>query len=178
MGTGGSGSTGGMGPGPSVDDCAAQPAPRAPLRRLTRFEYNNTARDLLGDTTAPANAFPSEVLGTVAVVASNDLGMLEERLAQPDVAALILEPSGGSWATVPLIEGYLQAARELASRFGVVLIFDEVITGFRWAPGGAQERYGVGSLPISDLRAFVTHQVGTVGHIDGEGHCDVGASAH
>ena len=86
---------------------------------------------------------PSEVLGTVAVVASNDLGMLEERLAQPDVAALILEPSGGSWATIPLIEGYLQAARDLATRYGVVLIFDEVITGFRWAPGGAQERFGV-----------------------------------
>jgi hypothetical protein len=41
----------------------------------------------------------------------------------------------------------------------------------------AQEHYGVGSLPIRDLRAFVTRQVGTVGHIDGEGHCDVGASA-
>lgn len=86
---------------------------------------------------------PREVLGTIAVVASNDLGMLEERLAQPDVAALILEPSGGSWATIPLIEGYLQAARELATKYGVVLIFDEVITGFRWAPGGAQERFGV-----------------------------------
>jgi hypothetical protein len=42
----------------------------------------------------------------------------------------------------------------------------------------AEARYGVGSLPITDLRTFVTHQVGTVGHIDGEGHCDVGASAH
>jgi hypothetical protein len=42
----------------------------------------------------------------------------------------------------------------------------------------AEEHYGVGSLPIRDLRAFVTHQVGTVGHVDGEGHCDVGASAH
>jgi glutamate-1-semialdehyde 2,1-aminomutase len=86
---------------------------------------------------------PHEVLGTVAVVASNDLGMLEERLAQPDVAALILEPSGGSWATIPLMDGYLRAARNLATKHGVVLIFDEVITGFRWAPGGAQERYGV-----------------------------------
>jgi hypothetical protein len=42
----------------------------------------------------------------------------------------------------------------------------------------AEEHYGVGSLPIFDLRTFVTHQVGTVGHIDGEGHCDVGASQH
>jgi glutamate-1-semialdehyde 2,1-aminomutase len=69
--------------------------------------------------------------------------MLEERLTQGDVAALILEPSGGSWATIPLIEGYLQAARDLTRKYGVVLIFDEVITGFRWAPGGAQQRYGV-----------------------------------
>ena len=82
-------------------------------------------------------------MATVAVVPSDDLGMLEERLTQGDVAALILEPSGGSWATIPLIEGYLQAARDLTAKYGVVLIFDEVITGFRWAPGGAQQRYGV-----------------------------------
>lgn len=43
--------------------CEEHPAPRAPLRRLTRFEYNNTVRDLLGDTSLPANAFPSELLG-------------------------------------------------------------------------------------------------------------------
>jgi glutamate-1-semialdehyde 2,1-aminomutase len=86
---------------------------------------------------------PPEVMATVAVAPSDDLGMLEERLTQGDVAALILEPSGGSWATIPLIAGYLQAARDLTTKYGVVLIFDEVITGFRWAPGGAQQRYGV-----------------------------------
>ena len=86
---------------------------------------------------------PPEVMATVAVVPADDLGMLEERLTQGDVAALILEPSGGSWATIPLIEGYLQAVRDLTTKYGVVLIFDEVITGFRWAPGGAQQRYGV-----------------------------------
>jgi glutamate-1-semialdehyde 2,1-aminomutase len=86
---------------------------------------------------------PEVVMGTVSVVPSDDLAMLEERLAQGDVAALILEPSGGSWATIPFPEGYLQAARDLTAKYGVVLIFDEVITGFRWAPGGAQERFGV-----------------------------------
>ena len=86
---------------------------------------------------------PAEVMATVSVVPSDDLGMLEERLTQGDVAALILEPSGGSWATIPLPEGYLQAARDLTTKYGVVLIFDEVITGFRWAPGGAQQRFGV-----------------------------------
>jgi glutamate-1-semialdehyde 2,1-aminomutase len=79
----------------------------------------------------------------VAVVPSNDLAMLEERLSQGDVAAVILEPSGGSWATIPLEVGFLQAVRDLTTKYGVVLIFDEVITGFRWSPGGAQARFGV-----------------------------------
>lgn len=86
---------------------------------------------------------PLEVMDTIAVVPNNDLAALEARLAQGDVAALILEPSGGSWATIPFIEGYLQAARDLTSKYGALLIFDEVITGFRWSPGGAQVRYGI-----------------------------------
>lgn len=59
------GGTGTGGEPPVIDptDCASSPPPRAPLRRLTRYEYNNTARDLLGDTTSPANALPSELLG-------------------------------------------------------------------------------------------------------------------
>ena len=68
---------------------------------------------------------------------------LEERLAQGDVAAIILEPSGASWGQIPLEETFLQIVRELATKFGAVLIFDEVITGFRWAPGGAQQRFNV-----------------------------------
>ncbi len=86
---------------------------------------------------------PAETLGTVAVVPSNDLAMLEERLVQGDVAAVILEPSGGSYATIPLKEDFLEGVRQLTKKYGAVLIFDEVITGFRWAPGGEQERFGV-----------------------------------
>lgn len=86
---------------------------------------------------------PDETLSTMAVVPSNDLAMLEERLTQGDIAAVILEPSGGSWTEMPLDEGYLQAVRELTTKYNALLIFDEVITGFRWAPGGAQERFGV-----------------------------------
>jgi len=86
---------------------------------------------------------PDEVLRTVAVLPADDLGAVEERLTQGDVAAIIVEPSGGSWGTIPLPEGFLQGLRDLATKYGSVLIFDEVITGFRWAPGGAQERFGI-----------------------------------
>jgi glutamate-1-semialdehyde 2,1-aminomutase len=84
-----------------------------------------------------------QVLATVAVVPANDPGALEARLAEGDVAAVIMEPSGGSWAMIPLADGFLAATRDLASRYGALLIFDEVITGFRWAAGGAQARFGV-----------------------------------
>ena len=84
---------------------------------------------------------PEETLGTVAVLPNNDLAAVEARLARGDVAGLILEPSGPSWSTLPLDEGYLAGLRDLATKHGAVLIFDEVITGFRWAPGGAQQRY-------------------------------------
>lgn len=93
---------------------------------------------------------PNETLSTVAVVPSNDLAMLEERLAQGDVAGVILEPSGASWTTIPLKAEFLQGVRELTTEYGAVLIFDEVITGFRWARGGAQERFGV----TPDLTTF------------------------
>jgi len=86
---------------------------------------------------------PRETLSTVAVVPSNDLAMLEERLVQGDVAGVILEPSGASWATIPLKEDFLGRVRLLTQKYNAVLIFDEVITGFRWAPGGAQQRFDI-----------------------------------
>ncbi len=86
---------------------------------------------------------PDDVLRTVAVVPTNDTAMLEERLALQDVAAVIIEPSGASWGQIPLAPGFLQKVAELAEQAGAILIFDEVITGFRWAPGGAQQRFGI-----------------------------------
>ena len=86
---------------------------------------------------------PDAVLETIAVLPANDPETLEKRLGQGDVAAVILEPTGGSWSKVPLAEGFLQRVRDLTASSGAVLIFDEVISGFRWAPGGAQERYGI-----------------------------------
>jgi glutamate-1-semialdehyde 2,1-aminomutase len=92
-------------------------------------------------TTVPG--IPNETMTTVAVVPSNDLAMLEERLSQGDVAAVILEPSGASWTTIPLKDDFLAGVRDLATKYESLLIFDEVITGFRWSPGGAQQRFGV-----------------------------------
>ncbi|GIX35818.1 MAG: glutamate-1-semialdehyde 2,1-aminomutase [Lysobacteraceae bacterium] len=63
--------------------------------------------------------------------------------AGDEVAALIVEPIVGNANCILPAEGYLQHLRTLCDRHGALLIFDEVMTGFRVAPGGAQERYGV-----------------------------------
>ena len=64
--------------------------------------------------------------------------------ADPEgIAAIIVEPVAGNMGCVPPQPGYLEALRQLCTRHGAVLIFDEVMTGFRVAAGGAQERYGV-----------------------------------
>ena len=87
---------------------------------------------------------PESVLRNTILTPCNDLDALDRTLAEnDDVAAVILEPSGASWGWVPLVPGYLEGVREITRRRNVVLIFDEVITGFRWSPGGAQQRLGV-----------------------------------
>lgn len=86
---------------------------------------------------------PEGVLGSVVVAPVNDLDFVASRLAEGDIAAVIMETTGASWATIPFPAGFQQRVRELTARHGVVLIFDEVITGFRYAPGGAQETLGV-----------------------------------
>ncbi len=60
-----------------------------------------------------------------------------------DVAAMILEPTGSTFGQVPIAPAFLEALRKMSKEHGVVLIFDEVVTGFRCAPGGAQEALGV-----------------------------------
>ena len=73
-----------------------------------------------------------------------DLGALERTLSEDsDVAAVITEGSGASYGTVPLQPGFLEGVRELIRRYGVVMILDEVITGFRWSPGGLQQKLGI-----------------------------------
>src|SRR5574337_168761 len=60
-----------------------------------------------------------------------------------ELAALIIEPVAGNMNCIPPVDGYLQGLRELCTKSGAVLIFDEVMTGFRVALGGAQAHYGV-----------------------------------
>ena len=72
-----------------------------------------------------------------------DLDAIERALAAGDVAAVVLEPSGAAWTTVALPEGFLARVRELTERHGALLVFDEIVTGFRWSPGGVQQVAGV-----------------------------------
>ena len=75
----------------------------------------------------------------------NDLAAVEQIIIanEGQVAALILEPVVGNMGLVAPQEGYLQGLRDLCTQHGIVLIFDEVMTGFRLAAGGAQELYGI-----------------------------------
>jgi glutamate-1-semialdehyde 2,1-aminomutase len=94
---------------------------------------------------------PEASLDQVLLCPPNDLAGVERLLAgRQDVAAVILEPGGGSSGTIPIDRAYLAGLRDLTSRHGVVLIFDEVITGFRYSPGGVQQMVGV----IPDMTAL------------------------
>ena len=86
---------------------------------------------------------PTAILDQLLLCPPNDIKAVDGLLQRGDVAAIILEPAGGQSGTTPTIPGYLQELRDLATRHQVVLIFDEVITGFRYSPGGAQAYFGV-----------------------------------
>src|SRR5438105_2239271 len=88
---------------------------------------------------------PEAAVRDTLVVPYNDAAAVEELLAAEGdrVAAVIVEPVAGNMGCVPPRPGYLEALRELTARHGALLVFDEVMTGFRVAYGGAQELYGV-----------------------------------
>ena len=73
----------------------------------------------------------------------NDLAAARRTAAERDLAAIIVEPVAGNMGAVPPESGFLEGLRLLATECGALLIFDEVITGFRLARGGAQERLGI-----------------------------------
>ena len=95
------------------------------------------------DRSAPG--IPPETFGSMVIVPSGDLAAVEKALNRDsEIAALILEPTGAHYGQLPFdIPNYLSGLRELTAQHGVVLIFDEVVTGFRAAPGGAQVLYEI-----------------------------------
>ncbi len=100
---------------------------------------------------------PEEVQQTVIVLPFNDHAALTQALeSSDDIAAVILEPSGAYNDTVPVDPTFLTHLREETARHRIVLIFDEVVTGFRYAVGGAQEYFNV----IPDLTTLAKIMAG------------------
>ena len=123
--------------------------------KILKFEgcYHGHADSLLvaagsGVATLGIPGSPGVPPGTVADTVTapfNDLGAVEKVVEAhgPDLAAIIVEPVAGNMGCVAPRDGYLQGLRDLATRAGALLVFDEVMTGFRLATGGAQVLYGV-----------------------------------
>jgi glutamate-1-semialdehyde 2,1-aminomutase len=122
--------------------------------------------------------------GTVAdtiVIPYNDIGALDVALSEhgADTAAILVEPIAANMGLVQPAEGFLAALRERATRHGALLVFDEVITGFRVGSGGAQARYGItpdvsifgkvigGGLPLAAVggRAAVMDELAPLGPV-------------
>jgi len=89
------------------------------------------------------SGLPKGVLEDTIAAPFNDLYETEKRIRAHEVAAVIVEPVLGSGGCIPAEKEFLKGLRELCDRKGALLIFDEIITGFRLAPGGGQQYYGV-----------------------------------
>jgi glutamate-1-semialdehyde 2,1-aminomutase len=97
----------------------------------------------LGVPTSPG--VPPELAAHTVTLSYNDAAQVRAAFAEigPDVACVIVEPVAGNMNCIPPVPGFLEALREQCTQHGAVLIFDEVMTGFRVAKGGAQALYGV-----------------------------------
>ncbi|MGB7290452.1 MAG: glutamate-1-semialdehyde 2,1-aminomutase, partial [Candidatus Macondimonas sp.] len=123
--------------------------------RIIKFEgcYHGHADSLLvkagsgaltlGVPTSPG--VPAALAAQTLTLRYNDLTSVREAFAQlgEEIAAVIVEPVAGNMNCVPPVPGFLAGLRALCEEYGSLLIFDEVMTGFRVALGGAQARYGV-----------------------------------
>jgi glutamate-1-semialdehyde 2,1-aminomutase len=123
------------------------------------FNNGTMGRPLDDDGAAGELAPVAESLGVETIVGAdlivaqwNDADAVEQVLARhrDELAAVIMEPILCNSGVILPRPGYLETVRELCTRFGIVLIFDEIITGFRVGPGGAQGRLGV----TPDLAVF------------------------
>ena len=124
---------------------------------------------------------PAAVAGDTVVCPFNDVDAAAEAVLRygEDLACIIVEPVAGNMGVVPPEPGFLEALRKLCDASGVLLVFDEVITGFRVARGGAQELYGVlpdltvlgkivgGGLPLAAFggRAELMERLAPVGDV-------------
>lgn len=126
--------------------------------KIIKFEgaYHGAHDNLLFSTEPPFDyprgvPFPSSLgipkaLNDLIIVQEwNDFGSIENTVSKygDEVAAIICEPVMGNAAVIPPAPGFLKLLKELSDQNGIVLIFDEVKTGFRLAPGGAQQLFGV-----------------------------------
>lgn len=123
--------------------------------KMVKFEgcYHGHADSLLAKAGSGMATFslpdsagvPSNLTVDTVTLPFNDLSAVESLFSAhgPEIACVILEPVVGNMGCVPPQPGFLEKLRQLTRQSGAVLIFDEVITGFRLARGGAQERYGV-----------------------------------
>jgi glutamate-1-semialdehyde 2,1-aminomutase len=94
---------------------------------------------------ADTQGVPKSFCDTTIPLPYNSTAAVEEAFHRhPDkIAAVIVEPVVGNMGCVPPLPGYLESLREITARHGALLIFDEVMTGFRVAFGGAQQRFGI-----------------------------------
>jgi glutamate-1-semialdehyde 2,1-aminomutase len=86
---------------------------------------------------------PAGVASATLNAQYNNLDSVKQLIQQHQVAAIIVEPVVGNMGCVPPVKGFLEGLRQLCTQNGIVLIFDEVMTGFRVALGGAQQLYGI-----------------------------------
>jgi glutamate-1-semialdehyde 2,1-aminomutase len=130
---------------------------------------------------ADTQGVPRAFAETTIALPFNSIAAVEKAFHErgDQIAAVIVEPVVGNMGCVPPVPGFLEALRELTARYGAVLIFDEVMTGFRLALGGAQERFGIrpdmttlgkivgGGFPLAAYggRADIMSRVAPVGPI-------------
>ena len=114
------------------------------------FSTANTSVDRMGSRDNPnvvpvSTGIPASIRDLVIVVPYNDVERIEEAVDKnwQETAAIIVEPTLGNVAGIEPMPGFLEKLRELCDKYGIVLIFDEVKTGFRLANGGAQEYFNV-----------------------------------
>ena len=88
---------------------------------------------------------PEDLAKHTLTVNYNDIDSVKEAFKEfgDDIACIIVEPVAGNMNCIPPVPGFLEGLRDVCDEYGSVLIFDEVMTGFRVAPGGAQERYSI-----------------------------------